>query len=129
MGTEEYFPGVNWPGPEADHSPPSKAEVKNGGAISPLNNMSSCRLAKLINPGQFQYNPHPIPYFFIMYLTNIFLLVSQTASLEISRLNFCTHLSPLHAFYYYYYYYYWGGTKSSRYCGHFWPIVQAPNDR
>jgi hypothetical protein len=21
------------------------------------------------------------------------------------------------------------GTKSSRYCGHFWPIVQAPDDR
>jgi hypothetical protein len=21
----------------------------------------------------------------------------------------------------YYYYYYWGGTKSTRYCGHFWP--------
>jgi hypothetical protein len=24
------------------------------------------------------------------------------------------------------YYYWWGGTKSTRYCGHFWPIVQAP---
>jgi hypothetical protein len=23
----------------------------------------------------------------------------------------------------------WGGTKSTRYCGHFWPIVQAPDDR
>jgi hypothetical protein len=22
-----------------------------------------------------------------------------------------------------------GGTKSTRYCGHFWPIVQAPDDR
>jgi hypothetical protein len=21
------------------------------------------------------------------------------------------------------------GTKSTRYCGHFWPIVQAPDDR
>jgi hypothetical protein len=23
----------------------------------------------------------------------------------------------------------WGGTKSTRYCGHFWPIVQAPDGR
>jgi hypothetical protein len=23
----------------------------------------------------------------------------------------------------------WGGTKSTRYCGHFWHIVQAPDDR
>jgi hypothetical protein len=23
----------------------------------------------------------------------------------------------------------WGGTKSTGYCGHFWPIVQAPDDR
>jgi hypothetical protein len=23
----------------------------------------------------------------------------------------------------------WGGTKSTRYCGHFWPIVQSPDDR
>jgi hypothetical protein len=29
------------PGGEADHSPPSSIEVKNGGAIPPLPNMSS----------------------------------------------------------------------------------------
>jgi hypothetical protein len=29
-------PGVKGPGLEADHSPPSSAEVKNGGAIPPL---------------------------------------------------------------------------------------------
>jgi hypothetical protein len=29
-------PGVKWPWREADHSPPSRAEVKNGGAVSPL---------------------------------------------------------------------------------------------
>jgi hypothetical protein len=23
----------------------------------------------------------------------------------------------------------WGGTESTRYCGHFWPIVKAPDDR
>jgi hypothetical protein len=28
-----------------------------------------------------------------------------------------------------FFYYWWGGTKSTRYCGHFWPIVQAPDDR
>jgi hypothetical protein len=30
------FPGVKWPDLEGDHSPPSSAEVKNGGAIYPL---------------------------------------------------------------------------------------------
>jgi hypothetical protein len=29
-------PEVKWPGCEADHSPPSNAKVKNGGAIHPL---------------------------------------------------------------------------------------------
>jgi hypothetical protein len=29
-------PGVERPGSEADHSPPSSAEVKKGGAIPPL---------------------------------------------------------------------------------------------
>jgi hypothetical protein len=28
--------GVKWPGREADHLPPSSAEVKNGGVIPPL---------------------------------------------------------------------------------------------
>jgi hypothetical protein len=26
-------------------------------------------------------------------------------------------------------YYWWGGTKSTRYCGHFWSVVPAPDDR
>jgi hypothetical protein len=34
-------PEVKRPGREADHSPQSSAEVKNGGAIPPLPNMSS----------------------------------------------------------------------------------------
>jgi hypothetical protein len=34
-------PGVKRPGSEADHSSPSSAEVKNGGAIPPLPHMSS----------------------------------------------------------------------------------------
>jgi hypothetical protein len=35
----------------------------------------------------------------------------------------------------YFFYYWWGGTKClgtaqvPRYCGHFWPIVQTPDDR
>jgi hypothetical protein len=33
MGTGCDFPGVKWPRPETDHSAPSTAEVKNGGAI------------------------------------------------------------------------------------------------
>jgi hypothetical protein len=40
MGTRAYFPGVRWQGHEADHTPFS-AEVKNGGAITPLPHMSS----------------------------------------------------------------------------------------
>jgi hypothetical protein len=36
-------PGVKRPGSEADHSPPSSAEVKNGGAISPFPHTSSLR--------------------------------------------------------------------------------------
>jgi hypothetical protein len=34
---------LSWPGREADHSPPSSAEVKNGGAIPPLPHTSSLR--------------------------------------------------------------------------------------
>jgi hypothetical protein len=39
--TGTLFPGVKWKGHEADHLPPSTAEVKNGGAIPPLPNTSS----------------------------------------------------------------------------------------
>jgi hypothetical protein len=35
------FPGVKRPGLEADHSPPSSSDVKNGGAILPLPHTSS----------------------------------------------------------------------------------------
>jgi hypothetical protein len=41
-------PGVMWRGHEADHSPPSTAEVKNGGAIPSLLHMSLCHSAYLI---------------------------------------------------------------------------------
>jgi hypothetical protein len=40
--------GVKWPGCEADHSPPSSAEDKNGGDIPPLPHMSSWHIAYLI---------------------------------------------------------------------------------
>jgi hypothetical protein len=33
MDTASSFPGVKWPGRDADHSPPSSAEVKDGAAI------------------------------------------------------------------------------------------------
>jgi hypothetical protein len=36
MGTGGSFPEVKRSGREADHPPPSSAEVKNGGAILPL---------------------------------------------------------------------------------------------
>jgi hypothetical protein len=36
MGTASSFPEINRPGPQADHSPPSNADVKNGGATPPL---------------------------------------------------------------------------------------------
>jgi hypothetical protein len=37
---EALFPGVKLQGLPADHSPPSSAEIKNGGAITPLPHMS-----------------------------------------------------------------------------------------
>jgi hypothetical protein len=41
MGTGGLPPGLNWQEREADHSPGSSAEVKNGGAIRPVPHMSS----------------------------------------------------------------------------------------
>jgi hypothetical protein len=41
MGTEGSFPGVKWPGYEADHSSPSRPEVKNAWSIPPLPNTYS----------------------------------------------------------------------------------------
>jgi hypothetical protein len=40
-----FFPGVKRPGREANHSPPTNTEVKNGGAILPLPHISSRRTA------------------------------------------------------------------------------------
>jgi hypothetical protein len=40
-GHREFFPELNRPEREADHTPPSSAEVEDGGAIPPLPNMSS----------------------------------------------------------------------------------------
>jgi hypothetical protein len=42
MGVGVLFLKVNWLVREADHSPPSSAEVKNGGAIPPPALISSC---------------------------------------------------------------------------------------
>jgi hypothetical protein len=46
MGTGALFPGAKRQMREADHSPPSSAEVKNGRAIFPLPHMSSCLIIK-----------------------------------------------------------------------------------
>jgi hypothetical protein len=43
-----FSPGVKLQEREADHSPPSSAEVKKGGAILPLPNMFSWHSALLI---------------------------------------------------------------------------------
>jgi hypothetical protein len=37
----QWLSGVKRLGPEAEYSPPSSAEVKNGGAIPPLSHVSS----------------------------------------------------------------------------------------
>jgi hypothetical protein len=41
MGNVDNFLGVKQPGRQADHSAPSSAEVKNGGAMPSLTHMSS----------------------------------------------------------------------------------------
>jgi hypothetical protein len=41
MGTEEFFNGIKRPGSETEHSPPSRAVVKNGGAILPITHTHS----------------------------------------------------------------------------------------
>jgi hypothetical protein len=48
VGNRGSFPGGKVAGHEADHSPPSSAKVKNGGAIPPLPHTSSWRGAQLI---------------------------------------------------------------------------------
>jgi hypothetical protein len=49
--------GANRPQREADHSPPSSYEVKNGGSIPPPHTSSSCRAA--VAPGKLS---EPYPY-------------------------------------------------------------------
>jgi hypothetical protein len=48
MATGDLSPEVKWLRYEADHSPPSGAEVKNGWTIPPLTHTSSWRGAYLI---------------------------------------------------------------------------------
>jgi hypothetical protein len=43
MDTGGYLPGYKAAGCETDHTPPSSAEVKKGGAIPPLTRISSWR--------------------------------------------------------------------------------------
>jgi hypothetical protein len=37
----KWVPGIRWPRGEADHSPTSSAEIKNGGVIHPLRHTPS----------------------------------------------------------------------------------------
>jgi hypothetical protein len=46
--TGAISPEVERPGCEADHSPPSSVEIKNGEALPPLPHMSSWHSAQLI---------------------------------------------------------------------------------
>jgi hypothetical protein len=46
--TGTRFPEVKWPEREADHSPQSTAELKNGGAVLSLSHTSSWLSAELI---------------------------------------------------------------------------------
>jgi hypothetical protein len=46
------FPGINLPGCQADHSPPSSAKVNNGGAIPPFPLMCSWHNVYLIKQRQ-----------------------------------------------------------------------------
>lgn len=48
MGVAGSFMVDRWPECEADHSLPPGAENKNGGAIPPFLNMSSCHTTLLI---------------------------------------------------------------------------------
>jgi hypothetical protein len=45
MVTRDLLQEVKWPRREANHSPPSSAEVKNNGATPPFPHMSSSRSA------------------------------------------------------------------------------------
>jgi hypothetical protein len=66
-------PEVKRPGRDPDHSTPSIAEVKNGGAIFPLPRMSSCHSTQWVkskvsvgtaninsSPGQSQFRSYPM---------------------------------------------------------------------
>jgi hypothetical protein len=56
MGTGDSFRGVKRQGREADHSPPSSAEVKNGGALPSFTYIYSWRNALLIkHKGNFTF--------------------------------------------------------------------------
>jgi hypothetical protein len=55
MGTSGPSLGIKRPGRETEHSPPTSAEVKNGGAIPPVPHTSSWRASYL---GRFWSPPY-----------------------------------------------------------------------
>jgi hypothetical protein len=50
MGSRTGLDSVSMPGCEADHSPPSSAEVKNGGALPPIPNTCSWQCDEFLSP-------------------------------------------------------------------------------
>jgi hypothetical protein len=68
--------GVKWPGFEADHSPPSSAEIKNGSEIylhSP--NTPSWRGAQLKHRDNFTFTFDFASFvFFVMYLQTLYVI-------------------------------------------------------
>jgi hypothetical protein len=65
MGAGEFSLRIKWLMCEANHSPPSDAEVKNGGAIPPLPHMFAWRGAKLItHRNNFIYIFLPFTYYY-----------------------------------------------------------------
>jgi hypothetical protein len=56
-------------------------------------------------------------------------LKSYTEQFGLIGRRFCNRCNWIIGINQYFFYYWWGGTKSTRYCGHFWPIVQTPDDR
>jgi hypothetical protein len=67
MVTGAVSPGIKQPGREANRSPPSNAEFKNGGAIPSLTHTSSWRSAELVMHGdKFTFYNHKLADYYNM---------------------------------------------------------------
>jgi hypothetical protein len=79
--------GVKRPGHETDHSPPSGAEVKNGGAIPPLTHMSSYHDALLIK--------HRDSFTFFLITFHHIIQISVCRYLENRALRWCSYTEQM----------------------------------